>query len=328
MSVNPSKRLEGGEAKADPLSVSSEGLFYVKNAKEHETRVRIRKSVLSPCFRLRILEILTLHFAPSPPNLSINSVNTGVIIHSHFLVRNKVPVESGSFRLDGVGTPGSPIRLDFQKPGGSMTGKLLPTGNPTDVLNLPPSSPGGLSRTVRVSCVDAGNPVVFVQAEDLGFKGNENNQVLLAITPELLQIRALASVKMGLSSTVEEAVRSEGVPKVAIVGSPRSYVTPSGRVVRKEEIAIVIRAWSMGLPHPAFQMTGAVCLASACSIPGTLPYDIVHSSMGTQSTLKLGHASGTMDVDSELRMTDEGVQIASASVYRTARRLMEGTVLI
>ena len=209
-----------------------------------------------------------------------------------------------------------------------MTGKLLPTGNPTDVLNLPPSSPGGLSRTVRVSCVDAGNPVVFVQAEDLGFKGNESNKVLLAITPELLEIRALASVKMGLWSTVEEAVRSEGVPKVAIVGSPRSYVTPSGRVVRKEEIAIVIRAWSMGLPHPAFQMTGAVCLASACSIPGTLPYDIAHSSMGTHSTLKLGHASGTMDVDSELRMTDEGVEIASASVYRTARRLMEGTVFI
>ncbi len=208
-----------------------------------------------------------------------------------------------------------------------MTGRLLPTGNPIDAFILPPSLPGGLTRTVRVSCVDSGNPVVFVQAEDLGLKGNESNQALLAITPDLLYIRALASVKMGLWSTVEDAARSEGVPKVAIIGSPRSYVTASGRVVRKEEIAIVIRAWSMGLPHPAFQMTGAVCLASACSIPGTLPYNIVHSSAGNRSTLKLGHASGTMDVDSETRGTNGAVEIASASVYRTARRLMQGTVL-
>src|SRR6478672_11604748 len=59
----------------------------------------------------------------------IHNTNTKKIIVSRFGM-------DGDVALDGVAGTGAPIRLEFMQPGGAKTGKLLPTGKATDVLEV------------------------------------------------------------------------------------------------------------------------------------------------------------------------------------------------
>jgi 2-methylaconitate cis-trans-isomerase PrpF len=84
----------------------------------------------------------------------IHNTNTARIIVARFPVRAGRAVVEGSLAIDGVAGTGAPIRLDFTDPGGAKTGRLLPTGNPADLLEIPGHPP------VRASLVDAANPCV------------------------------------------------------------------------------------------------------------------------------------------------------------------------
>lgn len=261
------------------------------------------------------------------------SVNTDRIIRSTFEVNGYLPVENGGMKLDGVGGSGAPVRLDFLDPAGSMTGRLLPTGQAIDLVTLPPSTPLGRPRTFRVSCVDAANPFVFVHRDELGLTGGEWLDQLASVTSTLMEIRAHAAVKMGLSPSPEAAALVMGTPKIAIVGSPCRYTALSGKTVEPEEHDLWLRAYSMGRPHPAIQMTGAVCVGSSTSIPGTLAYEAFSQSrLAGGKTLEgpviIGHGSGTMAVEGLSHVGVQGqIVVECGTVYRTARRLMEGMVL-
>ncbi|RSH90434.1 hypothetical protein EHS25_001039 [Saitozyma podzolica] len=283
-----------------PFAVD-EGLVNVKTGLKYETTVRIR------------------------------NVNTNRIIHSTFLVKDGMPVEDGNMHLDGVSSPGSPIKLDFVDPSGSMTGKLLPTGTPLEQIQI---GPAGGERVFSISCVDAANPFVFVLASELGLTGSETvGQLAAEVTSTLLEIRARAAVRMGLAKSHDQAVLVGGTPKIAIVGPPCDYVTSSGRNVAESEVDVWVRPFSMGRPHPSIQMTGAVCVGAASSIPGSMVNLIVRASQIAKGKMQrdavvIGHASGKMATQGDAEVTPQGeVVVRSGSVYRTARRLMEGTVL-
>lgn len=249
----------------------------------------------------------------------IRSVNTNRIIHSTFAVKNGLPVENGTLRLDGTSAYGSPIRLDFTDPAGSMTGRLLPTGSPSDYLLL-----NGTQYTV--SCVDAANPFVFVLASELGLRGDESlDEIHSLVGALLMDIRAEMAVRMGLATSVQSARLTKGTPKIAIIGSSCDYTTSSGRRVTAEEIDIWARPYSMGRPHPSIQMTGAVCVAAAAAVPGTIVHALARK---RGDVLIIGHGGGTMSTDSKAIVGADGeVTVLRGSVYRTARRLMEGNVL-
>src|SRR5687767_8030311 len=95
----------------------------------------------------------------------IHNTNTKKIINATFRVKDGRAVVEGELEIPGVAGTGSPVRLDFLEPGGAVTGKLLPTGKPRDVLEIP-----GIGK-VEASMVDAANPCVFLAAESLGLKG-------------------------------------------------------------------------------------------------------------------------------------------------------------
>lgn len=236
-------------------------------------------------------------------------------------------------RLDGVSGTGAPIRLDFLDPAGSMTGKLLPTGRSLETVSLAPLTPTSPSRTFTISCVDAANPFVFVSAEELGLSGQESVAELNeTVTSTLMEIRALAAVQMGLATSIEAASKVMGTPKIAIVGPPTRYTTASGRDIDAIESDIWIRAYSMGKPHPAIQMTGAVCVGAASAIPDSLVNRYFRQSRHSRGEdvsgpVVIGHAGGTMAVEGISRTEGDEIIVECGTVYRTARRLMEGTVL-
>jgi hypothetical protein len=110
----------------------------------------------------------------------IFNTNTGKLIRATFPLRNGRAAVDGDLEIPGVAGTGAPIRLDFLSPGGAATGKLLPTGNVSDRLDIP-----GMGR-IEVSMVDAANPCVFVRARDLGLIGTELPDALDA-NPALLE---------------------------------------------------------------------------------------------------------------------------------------------
>jgi 2-methylaconitate cis-trans-isomerase PrpF len=194
-------------------------------------------------------------------------------------------------------------------PAGSMTGQLLPTGSPVDMVQLPDG------RMITVSCIDAANPFVFVPLDQVGL----DHTVTLAelsrpeLVIDLMMIRALASIKMGLATNLADAARCMGTPKIALVG-------PSPNL----ENDIVIRAFSMGKPHPTIQMTGAVCVGAASAVPGS----VVNSVVQGKEAVVIGHAGGSMVVTGRADCSGPMPEIISGSVYRTARRLMEGSIIL
>lgn len=252
----------------------------------------------------------------------IHNTNTGKIILARFPVKDGMLAADGDFELDGVAGTAALIKLEFLDPGGAKTGKLLPTGAAVDILSIE-----GLGE-IEVSCVDAGNPCVFVAAEALGMTGTELPDALDRDTEWLKRmerIRQAASVRMGLAADLDAAKRLASIPKVAMISGPQASLTLSGRMLEAGEMDIAIRMISVGQPHRAVPITGAVCLAVAARVPGTLAHRCCAAGAGS---IRIGHPSGTILVDAGVTLGEDGSARADyGAVYRSARRLFEGKVL-
>ncbi len=247
----------------------------------------------------------------------IHNTNTGKIIIARFPVQSGMLAAEGDFALDGVAGTAAPIKLEFVEPGGAKTGHLLPTGSPVDSLDVPGLGP------IAASCIDAANPCVFVAASDLGLTGTELPTALErdALFLERMEaIRQAASVAMGLTADLAAAKQLASIPKVAMIAAPQSAPTLSGRMIEAHEIDIAVRMISVGQPHRAVPITGAVCLAVAARVPGTIPHRLCANAEGP---IRIGHASGSILVDATVL---DGKALNGA-VFRSARRLFEGNVL-
>lgn len=236
---------------------------------------------------------------PCPANgaavVRIHNTNTGKIIVSSFPVVDGALASTGDLDIDGVTGHSAPIRLEFLSPGGTKTGKLLPAGQAVELLE-----------GIVASCIDAANPCVFVLAEALGKTGSE--------TPHELEADADFLARM-------EAIRCAGAERMGIAGSAS---VPLVAMVSAGDggADIQVRMISMGQPHRATPITGAICLAIACRIPGTLPHGLSASGAGP---IRIGHPSGVTLVDARLNAAGEA---EFGAVYRTTRRLFEGAVLL
>jgi 2-methylaconitate isomerase len=249
----------------------------------------------------------------------IHNTNTKKLILAHVPVRDGEAAVDGDFELAGVAGRGARIALDFIEPGGAGTGRLLPTGRPRDVI-----------AGVEASCVDATNPLVFVRARDVGLTAAETPQAVDAnadVMARLEKIRVEAAMRMGLAP-------SASAPKIAFVAAPTDYVALDGLRHAAGEYDVLARAISMGNCHRAFPLTSAMCLAVAARIEGT----VVHEALGTHdpsraggprsNDVRLGHASGVLPLDATVKIRDGAAWAERVTVYRTARRLMEGFVRV
>jgi len=255
----------------------------------------------------------------------IHNTNTGKIIVSRFAMDDGLAAVNGDFVLPGVAGTGVPIRLDFMEPGGAGTGKLLPTGNAADELDI-----AGVGR-IEASMVDAANPCVFVAADSLGCSGLEMPGEMEAdggILQRLEAIRIAAGIRMGIASNNEEAARKPSIPKVAIVAGPRDAITLSGEKIAADDIDVTVRMISIGQPHRAVPLTGAMCLAVAAKLSGSVVNRVARRAESEDSAVRIGQPSGVTVVNAAVRKHGDNWFAAQATVDRTARRLMEGWVFV
>lgn len=254
----------------------------------------------------------------------IFNTNTQKIIHSTFETHDGRARYHGDLEIPGVSGTGSAIKLDFVQPGGATTGTLLPSGNVTDMLDVP-----GVG-TLEVSFVDAANAAVFVRAQDVGLTGLELPDELESNPDTLARLDAIrvhASVKMGIAPDIESAKSITIVPFICIVSAPVDNPTLSGETVPAADIDLVARVISNGQPHRALPLTVSLCTAVAARISGTVVAQALSANAG-DGALRLGMPSGVLTVDADVSQ-DNGEWVAHAgSFFRTARLLFDGRVWV
>ena len=148
-----------------------------------------------------------------------------------------------------------------------------------------------------------------------------------ALLARFERIRATAAVAMGLAASTGQATRERpATPKVAIVARPAAYVTSSGRTVDASEVELLVRILSMGRLHHAMTGTGAVALAVAAAVPGTIVSRLLAD--GRAGQVRMGHPSGTLEVGAGAELVDGVWKVSRAVMNRSARRLMSGDVWV
>jgi len=255
----------------------------------------------------------------------IYNTNTKKIIVGEFPVRGGEFQSEGDFRIDGVPGAGSKILLDFLDSGGAVTGKLLPTGKVKEEIQFPTVG------KLVVSMVDAANPFVFVRAADVGLKDDATLEEIAgndALLKKCEEIRSVVAEIMGIARKEDATQKSPGVPKIALVSPPTSYLTPKGKVETRE-IDVIARMTALQKLHKAFAVTGAVCLGAAAKIEGTIVNEIYREVQPSNPpAIRIGHPSGTIHVEIETAMQNGGLKLSKAALARTARLLMDGHVYV
>lgn len=244
-------------------------------------------------------------------------------IIAHVPMRDGEVQELGDFVLDGVTFPAAEVVLEFLQPGGSG-GNILPTENPVDSIDIP-----GLG-ALQVTLLNAGNPTIFIRADAVGLTGTETQDRVngdAALLANLETIRANCAVKMGLAETAEGATRLRPhTPKLCLIAPPQGYTAAGGKEVQPEDIDVIARIISMGKLHHAITGTGAVAVAVAAALEGTLVNAITGDVAPRQ--VVMGHTAGSVAVGAQT-VNEGGVwSVEKAVMSRSARRLMEGWVRV
>ena len=250
--------------------------------------------------------------------LILHNRNLDQTIEARFEVANGRAVVEGDTVLDGVAGQGAPIELSFLEPGGAVTGRLLPTGRARDVLDVPGSG------EIEATLIDASTALVCVRAEALSLSGVELPDAIEsdpALLEQLEAIRRAGAVAMGIPP------ETESVPKVGFVAPPADAETLSGARLAADSADLSARVISMGRPHRVLPLTAALALAAAARIPGSIAADAARGGIAGHTPVRLGHPSGVAEVAVGLADADLP-RIARVTVTRTARRLMEGQVLV
>ena len=123
------------------------------------------------------------------------------------------------------------------------------------------------------------------------------------------------AIDEGLVNAVEgETRRSESAPATA-------FTALDGVRHSADSVDLVTRVISMGNCHRAVALTVAMCLGVAARVDGTVVRECVD---GGAHDIRLGHPSGVLPIDAAVRRRDGAAWAERVTVYRTARRLMEG----
>ena len=256
----------------------------------------------------------------------IHSVNTNKRVIARVPVRYGRALSMGDYSIPGVPGTGARIDLEYVEPAGTVSGKLLPTGRPHETIQLDDG------RRFTVSIVDAANPVVFCDAAELSLTGVELPNELEArgdAMTTLEAIRSIAAERLGVVADRQQATAtSPGLPKIGFVSAPKRYTALSGADLPVEAMDIVGRLLSTQTAHRSYMGTGAICTAAAAMVTGTVVHERAGRAVRDRGELRIAHPYGIMDVKIVGDVRDGETIIRSATIGRTARRIMEGHAFV
>ncbi|MDX9861018.1 MAG: 4-oxalomesaconate tautomerase [Rhodospirillales bacterium] len=243
--------------------------------------------------------------APTGPEtmVRIYMVNSGMVAEATVSTPGGRVTYDGAVHIDGVPGTAAGIPIAFLDTEGSACGALLPTGNLVDTID-----------GIDVTMIDNGMPVVVLEAASVGCTGFESRDEMNANVPlkeALESIRRKAGPLMNLGD-----VSSQVVPKMSLVAPPRS----GGSVCTRTFIPHVC--------HSTIGVLGAVTVATACVLPGTVGARVATIPDGRRKRLSVEHPTGEFSVELEVGGTADAPRVERAALLRTARPLFEGSILV
>lgn len=245
-----------------------------------------------------------IHAREVTTEVVIHMVNTGQIAVACVPTPGGFVTYEGEARIDGVPGTAAAIPLAFRDTAGSTCGALLPTGRLRDSID-----------GIEVTCIDNGMPLVLIRAADLGRTGYESREALDADTPLKARIEAIrlqAGPLMNLGD-----VKERTVPKMCLIAPPRD-VERGG--------TLSTRSFIPHRCHASIGVLGAVSVASAAVMPGTVCDGIAASAAGRRRRVSVEHPTGEFTVELETGGTADAPEVLSAALLRTARWLFDGEV--
>ena len=266
----------------------------------------------------------------------MNTNTNSILLETVQLDEDGYYEESGDYRIAGISGSGSEVKVSFVDPAGTMTDRLFPSGLTSDVIDLPSEG-----FAVQATMIDSGNPFVLVNAESLPVRLAKDMLDEPSKLPiELFEtIRCHGAVQMGLAVDLQQASKTRGTPKIALMLRPEEASDLFGRDVVAQGADVAVVSMSMGKMHPTLQLTGAVAIASALSVDGTTasgassqirsPATVQdESATGLElcRTVCIAHHRGSIVVEVKSRQTAGAVSVQSCGISRTARTLFEGQV--
>jgi 4-oxalomesaconate tautomerase len=265
----------------------------------------------------------------------IHMVNTSSIAIAEIQTPNGRVRYSGDASIDGVPGTAAPVLLDFLDIAGSSCGALLPTGNAVDVIE-----------GVEATLIDNGMPVVVMRAADLGKTGAESPadlEVDKALRARVEAIRLEAGRRMNLGDVTRKTV-----PKMCLVSPPQN----GGAIATRNFIPHTV--------HKAIGVFGAVSVATACVVPGSVTTNIARiggrnggtdgttggnsssggtsggigasggtgAAIGSSHRLDVEHPTGFFTVEMDVSPDGTGIRVQRAALLRTARKIMSGEAFV
>lgn len=234
-------------------------------------------------------------------NVRINMLNTGSLAVAAVQTPGGKVRYDGDARIDGVPGTAAPIPIDFLDVAGSSCGALLPTGNARDAVD-----------GVELTAIDNGMPVVVMRAADFGKSGYETPEELEAdaeLRARVEAIRLALGPRMNLGDVAKKTV-----PKMCLVAPPRA-----GGV-------ICTRSFIPHRVHEAIGVFGAVSVATACVLPGSVAAEVAE--VQDPSSLDVEHPTGFFTVAMDVEVAGKNLSVRRSALLRTARRLMRGEVYV
>ncbi len=235
--------------------------------------------------------------------VTIFNLNTKSTVEAIVQTPNGIVEYEGDTQISGVPGRGAPIVMNLYNQTGLKTGSLFPTSKKQETIDRYP-----------VTLIDAGTAMLLLSAKALGLSGREDATRFtphsrLMDTIEILRIEA--GQRMGLGD-----VRDQVLPKVALLspsiagGNIRSqYLTPHAL-------------------HPTHAVSGAIAIATALKIPGTVASEIANPSEEKANEIRIEHPSGWIDITLDIECQHGKWNIIRAGAIRTARKIMDGFVYV
>lgn len=234
----------------------------------------------------------------------IHMVNTASVAVAHVPTPKGAVEYEGDARIDGVPGTAAGISIDFLDVAGSSCGALFPTGRMSDRVD-----------GIEVTCIDNGMPVVILDAADFGLSGDESAEALeanAALRQRVEKIRLELGPRMNLGEVAQKTV-----PKMSLISSARHGGQLSTRTFIPHRV------------HEAIGVLGAVSVATACVVPGTVAERIAgRNAAAGPRRLEIEHPTGFFTVEMDVTGSGSDLRVNRSALLRTARKLMRGEVYV
>jgi 2-methylaconitate cis-trans-isomerase PrpF len=234
----------------------------------------------------------------------VHNVNTGALVEETVQTPEGRVTYEGGQAIDGVNGTAAPIRMAFTNTEGAVTGALFASGDRQEEIE-----------GIPVTLIDNAMPMMLLRADAVGLRGDETADEIdemRDVYATLEPMRLEAGRRMGLGDVSDSVT-----PKIGLLSAPRQGGTIASRYLTPHEC------------HRSHAATGAICLATACSIDGTVAAGVIGGPVREAGTIAIEHPSGQIQVAVELAPdTNGGMRVARTEILRTARRIFEGHVYV